>query len=173
MTRKERLRRVAILCCHCLRNLAYYKAGWHGNKSIREDKFWVNVNSNFLDIFVLEWCKLFGDLNGKHYWRKIIAEPTTFYNGMLHNMNIEKADIDALISNMRKYRDKFVAHLDSDKTMYIPNNLILAQKSVAYLYDYIRSNEDEGDFFNDAPTKASTFYELHLRIGKLVYDELK
>ena len=112
-------------------------------------------------------------MRGKHYWRKIISDPTSFYSGMLHELNIEEANLDALINEMRKYRDKFVAHLDSDEKMYIPSNLTLAQKSVAYLYDYIRANEDEGDFFNDAPRKASTFSEHHLRYGKSVYDELK
>jgi hypothetical protein len=57
--------------------------------------------------------------------------------------------------------------------MYIPSNLTLAHKSVAYLYDYIRANEDEGDFFNDAPSNASAFFEDHLRYGKTVYNELK
>jgi len=173
MTRKEHLRRVAILCCHCLRNLAYFKAGWHRNELILKDKFWINVNGNFLDICVLEWCKLFGDLRGKHYWGKIITEPKSFYSGMLHELNIEESDLDTLINEMRRYRDKFVAHLDSDKKMYIPSNLTLAQKSVAYLYDYIRANEDEGDFFSDAPRKASAFLEDHFKYGKTVYNELK
>lgn len=173
MTRKERLRRVAILCCHCLRNLAYYKAGWYRNELILKDQFWINVNGNFLDICVLEWCKLFGDLRGKHCWRKIISKQKSFHNGMLRELNIEESDLDTLINEMRRYRDKFVAHLDSEKTMYIPNNLTLAQKSVAYLYDYIRANEDEGDFFNDAPGKASAFFEHHFKYGKTLYNELK
>ncbi len=173
MTRKERLRRVAILCCHCLRNLAYYRAGWHGDKLILRGQFWINVNGNFLDICVLEWCKLFGDQRGKHYWEKIISEPQSFYTGMLKELNIKESELEALRNEMRRYRDKFVAHLDSDKTMYIPSNLTLAQKSVEYLYDYIKANEDEGDFFNDALTNATAFYEQHLRYGKAVYNELK
>ena len=173
MTRKERLRRVAILCCHCLRNLAYYRAGWHGDESILKGQFFINVNGNFLDICILEWCKLFGDLRGKHYWEKIVSEPQAFYADMLHELNIKESDLEALKKEMRRYRDKFVAHLDSDKTMYIPSNLTLTQKSVEYLYDHIKANEDEGDFFNDAPSNAAAFFEQHLRYGKAVYSELK
>jgi hypothetical protein len=173
MTRKERLRRVAILCCHCLRNLAYYKAGWHKNDLILKDQFWTNVNGNFLDISVLEWCKLFGDLHGKHYWGKIISEPQSFYAGMLHELKIKKPELETLRNEMQKYRDKFVAHLDSDKTMDIPSNLTLAQKSVEYLYAYIKTNEDEGKIFNDAPSNATVFYDQNLRDGKAVYNELR
>ncbi len=173
MIRKERLRRVAILCCHCLRNLAYYRAGWHGDELILKGQFWINVNGNFLDICVLEWCKLFGDLRGKHYWGKIISDTQIFYAGMLHKLKVAEAELESLKKEMRRYRDKFVAHLDSDKTMYIPSNLTLAQKSVEYLYDYIIANEDEGDFFNDAPSNAKAFFEQHLRYGKAEYEKLK
>ncbi len=173
MTRKERLRRVAILCCHCLRNLAYYRAGWHEDELILKGQFWTNVNGNFLDICVLEWCKLFADSRGKHYWKRIISEPQSFYAEMLHQLNIKESDLQALRCEMRRYRDKFVAHLDSDKIMYIPGNLTLARKSVEYLYDYIKANEDEGDFFNDAPTSASAFFEQHLRYGKALHNKLK
>ncbi len=173
MIRKERLRRVAILCCHCLRNLAYYKAGWHGDELILKGQFWINANGNFLDICVLEWCKLFGDLRSKHYWGKIISDTQTFYAGMIHKLKVADAELESLKKEMRRYRDKFVAHLDSDKTMYVPSNLTLAQKSVEYLYDYIIANEDEGDFFNDAPSNAKAFFEQHLRYGKTEYKKLK
>ena len=49
MTRKQRLRRVAILCCHCLRNLAFYKSGWKDGSLKIDGDFWINVNGNFLD----------------------------------------------------------------------------------------------------------------------------
>ena len=94
MIRKKRNRRVGIICLHCLRNLAFYKAGWRGNELIIKDQFWVNVNGNFLDICVLEWCKLFGELNGKHYWRKIISDPINFYRGLIHNLGVAETEPD-------------------------------------------------------------------------------
>ncbi len=74
---------------------------------------------------------------------------------------------------MRTYRDKFIAHLDLEPTMFIPNNLKLAQKSVEYLYHYILAEEDEGGFFNGAPSNAAIFSENHLRYGKAEYEKLK
>ncbi len=172
MTRRTHLRRVAILCCHCLRNLAFYKAGWRKGDLIIQDDFWVNVNGNFLDMSILEWCKLFADQRGKHYWRKVVSNPIVFYSGMLHELGIPESKFEAFTNEMRTYRDKFVAHLDSEEIMHIPNNLILTQKTVSYLYDYILGNEDEGDFFIDAEKRATNFYQHYLRYGKTVYDKL-
>src|SRR6266571_8412423 len=120
MTRKQHLRRVAILCCHFLRNLAFYKTGWRGGSLIFQDQFWVSVNGNFLDICVLEWCKLFGDSRGKHYWRKVISDPTAFFKGLLKKLGMTEAEFTAYINEIKKYRDKFVAHLDSELIMNIP-----------------------------------------------------
>lgn len=170
MTRKERLRRVAILCCHCLRNIAFYKAGWRGGSLVFAGEFWVNVNGNFIDICVLEWCKIFGDSRGKHFWRKIISNPTTFFNGLLQELEISGDDLDTYINEMRDYRDKFIAHLDSDKKMNIPR-LDIAKKSVSYLYDYLLSNEDEGDYFIDAQRSASRFYKNIQKEGKAIYGD--
>lgn len=170
MIRKQRLRRVGILCCHCLRNLAFYKAGWRNGELIFKDQFWVNTNGNFLDICVMEWCKLFGDVHGAHYWEKVISQPKVFFSGLLQEANITEAVFNAYIKEMRTYRNKFVAHLDSEETMHIPK-LDVARKSTAYLYDYLLANEDEGDYFVDAPRKASAFYQRFLKEGKLVYDK--
>ena len=172
MTRKQHLRRVAITCLHCLRNLAYFRAA--PEKEILETKgqFWINSNNNFLDIFVLEWCKLFGDKRGKHYWGKVISDQQLFYCGMLHNLKIEEMDLDILIKEMRTYRDKFIAHLDLEPVMFIPNNLKLAQKSTEYLYYYILAKEDEGNFFDDAPDSATVFFMNHLNYGKTEYQKI-
>jgi hypothetical protein len=60
MSRKDRLRRVALLCAHFTRNLAYYRAA-QDRIARTSPEFWRTVYSNFLDIAVLEWCKLFDD----------------------------------------------------------------------------------------------------------------
>ena len=170
MTRRQRLRRVGILCCHCLRNLVFYKAGWQNGRLIFSDQFWVNVSGNFLDICVLEWCKLFGDSCGKHYWQKVISDPATFFNGLLHELRMTETEFNSYLTEMRTYRDKFVAHLDLEEVMHIPK-LAVTQKSVCYLYDYLLAHEDEGNFFVDAPTKASAFYERFAKEGKTVYQK--
>ena len=173
MIKKEKLRRVLILCCHCLRNLAYYKAGWNGKNFISQNPFWINANGNFLDICVLEWCKLFADEKGKHHWKKVLSDTDSFYDGMLQKLNATEQEIDSLNGEMKTYRDKFIAHLDLEKTMYIPNNLSLAKRMVEYLYDYLLTNEDKGNYFDDAKSTASSFYQEHFNIGKVEYRNIQ
>jgi len=170
MTRRKRVRRVLILCCHFLRNLAFYRAGWDGRAPVRTEQFWVTANGNFLDHCVLEWCKLFADRRGKHHWRKVVTDHDAFFAGLLEALKLTEAEFDGYIEEMRKYRDKFVAHLDLDEIMHIPR-LRLARKTAAYLHDYVLVHEDDGDFFPEAPPKAARFYTVYANEGKGVYAE--
>ena len=120
MERDKRLRRVGILCCHFVRNYAYYRSGWSNNNLKVKDQFWVSLNSNFIDISVLEWCKLFGDHKEKHHWKKIMHGDQTFKDRMFESVNIKQTDLDRVHDTMKSYRDKFVAHLDSEEIMNIP-----------------------------------------------------
>jgi len=168
MTRRQRLRRVALLCCHFLRNLAFYKAGWDGKTIKRKSPFWVGANGNFLDHCVLEFCKLFGDPKGKHYWRKIVTDASAFEAALLGELKMTLAEFNDYVDVMRTYRDKFVAHLDLDEVMHIPH-LDTARKAVSYLYDHLRAHEDDDDFFADAPATAKEFYDAMTDEGKDAY----
>jgi hypothetical protein len=54
-------------------------------------RFWRTVSGNFIDTCVLEWCKLFGDPNGEHYWKKIVSDPGNFEKLLLNHLGIDKA----------------------------------------------------------------------------------
>ena len=166
MTRRERIRRVGILCCHCLRNLAFYMAGWRDGNFISKEpsQFWITVNGNFIEICVLEWCKLFGLKDDEHYWEKVITDRASFFDGLMKLLEITNDEFEAYVKEMRSYRDKFIAHLDSENTMNIPV-LLIAQQSASYLYHYLLAHEDEGNFFPDAPVRASSFYNRFLKEG--------
>jgi len=168
MTRRQRLRRVAILCCHCLRNLAYFKAWQQDGENVRTEQFWITTNNNFLDIAVLEWCKLFGDLKGKHHWGKVISDGDEFFDGLLAKVVLTKQMFDDYIKEMRTYRDEFIAHLDDEERMQIPN-LVPATKSAVYLYEYLIAHEDEDGAFHDAHPSASAYYRQFLTKGKAIY----
>ena len=106
---------------------------------------------------------------GKHYWGKVIADSAAFFDGLLKALGMTRHQLEAYVKEMRTYRDTFVAHLDSEEQMQIPK-LHVAHQSAAYLYDYVRANEDEGDFFIDAPDTASTLYTRFMNEGKLIYE---
>lgn len=158
LTRRQRVRRVALLCCHFLRNLAFYKTGWDWKSIKRKDPFWVTVNGNFLDHCVLEFCKLFADKKGKHHWRKVVTDQGAFEAELLAELKMTAAELAAYVETMKAYRDKFIAHLDLDEIMHIPY-LNTGRKAVSYLYDHLRDHEDDDDFLPDAMQTATDFYE--------------
>lgn len=147
MSRNERLRRVVILCLSFARNLAYYRVG-RSAQHVRLQKeshpaftFWRAVSGNFIDMCVLEWCKLFADKNGKHYWRKIVTDAESFRIQLLAYVGTDEAGFQTEIDTMLRYRDKFIAHLDSDPVMFIPS-LEIARKAAWFYYAYLLSHED-------------------------------
>jgi hypothetical protein len=168
MQRRDRVRRALILCSHCLRNIAFYRVGWRRRECRRRDQFWLTVNGNFLDHAVLEWCKLFADRKGQHHWRKVVSKPIEFERDLLNRMKLNSDEFEAYTSEMRAYRNKFVAHLDAEPIMQIPR-LRLARMSVAFLYDYLLTNEDDGGFFPERPFKAYRYYLLHMNVGRAEY----
>ncbi|MGA7325448.1 MAG: hypothetical protein WBX25_13400 [Rhodomicrobium sp.] len=95
---------------------------------------------------VLEWCKLFGDDKaklkswGEHYWARIVSDPAKFESELLQHLNISPSTFDTYRIEMRAYRDKFLAHLDSELRADIPS-LDLARQSVEFYYNYVVTNE--------------------------------
>lgn len=166
MNQRTRVRRVGLLCCHMVRNVAYYQAGRPNGELVSQEDFWCNANSNFLDIAVLEWCKLFGEWNGKHHWRKVVPEPTEFPTALHEGIGITQAEFDAHKSEMKDYRDKFVAHLDSECRMQIPR-LTIAVDSTIFLFTLLRTEFEE--FLPDAPQNLRQFYEQRIDYGRRFY----
>jgi hypothetical protein len=162
MNHSERLRRTLKLCCHCLRNLAFYRAGWRGSQFCSNRQFLINANSNCLDIAVLEWCKLFADRDGKHHWKQLISNDTEFIYGLCKGIGISNFQFRKYASVMLRYRNKFVAHLDDDRVAQIPR-LRIARKSTAYLYDYLRGTPEAKTCLPDLKEHAKQYYEFMYR----------
>jgi hypothetical protein len=158
VTRKERLRRVVLLCCHFARNLAYYRSELNGKRLARNTEFWRTVNGNFLDVCVLEWCKLFGDKHGEHHWRRIVSDTASFETGLLSHLRINAIEFEKHIEEIRRYRDKFVAHLDSGKVMQIPT-LDLAKTSVWFYHAYTVNNEAKADDLDGLPQDITRYHQ--------------
>lgn len=162
MTSEERIRRVAILCCHCLRNIAFYRAGWKQKESRIKRQFWVNANGNFLDVAVLEWCKIFADRNGKHHWKRVVSNQPSFRAGLFARLGMTKREFENYAKPILRYRNKFLAHLDEDKVANIPR-LSTALRSTAYLYDHLRNDPIAKQYLIDAQHSASEFYAIMYR----------
>ena len=133
---------------------------------VSNDDFWISANSNFLDISVLEWCKLFGEWNGKHHWRKVVPEPDAFLPALWEGIGVTEEAFDAHCEGMKTYRNKFVAHLDANRRMQIPRLTIVVDSAV-FLYDLVR-NEYQ-DFLPYAPANLRRYYEERLEHGRSRY----
>ena len=157
LTKRDRLRRVVLLCCHFARNLAYYRA-WHkrptnGNYS----QILVTIDGNFLDMAVLEWCKLFGDKKGNYYWGRVVSSQN-FEEEMLENLGVTTDQFADYIDEMRKYRDKFLAHLDDELVMNIPN-MDQAKMPVEFYHDYLVCHETQAGDLAGLPTDLTVYYQ--------------
>ena len=110
-----------------------------------------------MDICVLEWCKLFADPRGKHYWQKVLSDPAVFIRGLLQALGMSEQELSVYVDEVRKYRDKFVAHLDTDEVMR-PPVLEVVRSSVSYLYDFLIAHENAGGCFADAPASSAILF---------------
>jgi hypothetical protein len=146
LTTQDRVRRTAILCGHCLRNIAFYRAGWHNYKPRITRQFWISANGAFMDFALLEWCKLFADWRGKHHWSKTIVDQSSFSSGLYARLAMSEVQFVGYIETMKRPRDKFIAHLDEDNMMMLPR-LRPARVSVAYLYDKLLTGKDTKQWF--------------------------
>ena len=170
MTKENRLRRIAKLRLHCIRNLSYYRERKEEILDNPKNQFWRTVDGNFIDICVLEWCKLFADTRGKHFWRKVVTNETTFFSGLLENLGCTQNEFEDYISDTKTYRDKFLAHLDNENTMHIPT-LNWIETSTLYLYEYLLANEEQNGCFRDVPN-IKNYHQQSSDEAKEIYNSL-
>jgi hypothetical protein len=175
VTRIERQRRVLLLCCHFSRNLAYYRAAKRGRTPRIDTPFWRTVSNNNYDLCVLEWCNLFADRKDAHHWSNVLKDAGTFERELRGRLVLSAKDFDYYLAAMRRYRDKFVAHLDSDRVMSLPK-LDIAARAVAIYYDRMVSGEvsrrtalsfpEDMDHFRRAcREEAADIYESNEALG--------
>ena len=157
MDRRDRLRRMGLLCLHCLRNLAFFRATTEYRAAWEREQFWVAAHNNFLDVAVLEWCKVYGDPRAKHHWQKVVRDSASFMEQLTAHLRITEAMFVEYIGEMRVYRDKFIAHLDDGNQMDIPN-LSIAIKSAQFLYQWLLENEDDCDAYHGEVANSVTYF---------------
>lgn len=172
---EQSLRRVVILCCSFGQNLAFFrvlmKEPYRALCNGGDDRIWTRIARNFADHCILEFCKLFGELKGKHGWRRIIAEPETFERELLANLNMTKGQFESYVAEHRRERDKFIAHLDSDPIMQTPffdtalSAVGFYHKRVVrmqeYLFNGLQTDFEKG--FREETELAETFFGKQLQ----------
>jgi hypothetical protein len=167
VTRRERLRRVVLVCAHFARNMAYYSAG-HSRLMNGSPQFWITVDGNFIDMAVIEWCKLLGDRRGKHFWANVVTDAPRFETGMLRHLGITADEFAAYVDEMRRYRDKFLAHLDDLAVMNIPF-LDRAKSAVEFYHGHVVGQEAGPSDIAGLPPDLEDYYRRCFDEAQAIY----
>lgn len=168
---QQRKRRVARLCIYCIKQIAFKRSGRKELFRDPRNQFLVAIDGNFLDMCVIEWCKIFGDKKSKHHWKNVVTDHNIFFSGLLDNLRYKGEEFDNYILQMKEYRDKHVAHLDDNTTGYYPE-LNITKESCFYLYDYLLKNEYDPNCFYDAPEDIRHCFSESLEEGNRIYSSI-
>ena len=171
MNASDRARRAAMLCCHFARNFAYYSF-FRSSSIFGVEGFWLTVHGNFLDVCVLEWCKLFGNRNGKFHWKNATLDPNAFRRELLNTHGIDDAALDKLWNEMKNYRDDFVAHLDEQETTAIPN-LNGPYLLTTFYFEKLQSDFTALQTHSSLPQQIYQYYDLCLKQADEVLQGIK
>ena len=91
----------------------------------------------------------------------------TFKDRMFESINIKQTDLDRVHSTIKSYRDKFVAHLDSEETMNIPE-LEDALRMIFFYYSEVKTICGSTA---DWPESLENFYEEHFNKAIKQYEQ--
>jgi hypothetical protein len=176
----ERRRRIVLLCCTFMRNLAFHRAGREAEPQREllipehpQGAFWREVHGNFFDICVLDWCKLFADHDGQHHWQRVVDNLGRFEPDLYAELGVTADEFATLVKNIKHYRDKFVAHLDKERTMLLPD-LEVAERAIAFLHERLLQQADIYEGWLGLPTTAEQFkqgYAQAFSEAQRAYDE--
>lgn len=168
LPRDSRLRRVMICCCAIVRNVAYYNGRWVRGTPIFDSNIERTINGNFMDMAVLEWCKLFGETRHEpQHWQRVILcvdQRREFKAGLVKALGCSNGDWNATRRRCLAYRNDFLAHLGSEPTMLTPM-LDPVLKSAAHYYEFIRTTEMP----SADPADIHAFYETCSKAGAEYY----
>lgn len=178
MNKRNKVRKSCLLCLSFVRNCAFYNAsyaddGSHlvGGTVSLSNQFWNTTTGNFLDMAVIEWCKLFGnDQLEKHHWKKVVKDKARYKIQLLKMFEEGEVGWKAYWDGLQTYRNKFAAHLDEDNQYIVPY-LHKAHELVINHYNYLLEHEVAEGFFREPPPNIQTYYQQQFDMARAVYDK--
>lgn len=116
------------------------------------------------------------DGRDKHHWSQVVINRDEFQIWLLAQLGVSEAAYLDYVVSVRRYRDKFVAHLDADNTMHIPM-LDIAQRAVVFYHQHLISEEVDDPLATfrllPASSEELTIYlDQHSRAAVFTYDRV-
>jgi hypothetical protein len=121
---------------YIVRNVACYRALSKYRNEFKQN-YWILIINNFLDMSILEWCKIFGSKREPTHWKSIVVDHDTFRLALLKALNIDNSEWNDYWKNVKSYRDNCIAHHgNSSDINHFPNldNII---KSSSFYYSFL------------------------------------
>lgn len=101
------------------------------------NNFWREVSQNAMDLAVLDWCHLYGQRKDVLHWSKVFPEDTTFKERLLASVGATDAEWTQYWNDMKRYRDKDVAHLEIQRITMRPA-MAIAIGSTAFYFSEVQ-----------------------------------
>ncbi len=82
--------------------------------------------------------------------------------------------LDAYIEQMRHFRDKFVAHLDDDRTMR-PPDLSVAKSAVEFYHSYVIDSEAPSGCLSglvDSGAKLAAGFDAEMKVASSIFRKI-
>lgn len=110
MRTRDTVQTLENLHANCARNYAAYKAIHECLKVSEMNNFWrVSANSAY-DMYVIDWCKLFGSLNDTTHHRNCSERGVENIRQLLDHSDVSAAEWAIMNEHFRHYRNNDVAH---------------------------------------------------------------
>jgi len=166
----DKIRRAINLCTLFTLNMAYYRASFRNSKYIGgNNNFSITISGNFIDISIVEWCKLFGSYDEDHHWMNLVGDNAEqFRNAMLVQVGMTESEFRQYHQSMKNYRDVFVTHWDDDGMGNIPP-LDKAFECVVFLHEYIFTHFKSSDALYDKVKDLRSYYEEGFKEAQKCY----
>ncbi len=169
----NKIRRAINLCILFTRNMAYYRASYDDSRYIAgNNDFSITISGNFIDISIIEWCKLFGAYGDNHHWRNLIGDDADDFSSSLHeHLSMSESDFKEYHQSMKNYRDVFATHWDDDGESKRPY-LDSAFECVVFLHKYIFTNFEKSSALQDKVRDLRDYYETCYKEARKCYQEI-
>jgi hypothetical protein len=163
--REKLLRRVALKCADCIRQLSFHRA-LEGNRSFKQN-FWIYMYNNAIDLAVLDWFHLFGYHNDDLHWKQIVEDVDLFRQGLMQSVGMTIDEWQKYRETIKDYRDKDVAHIEVRPLSQVPD-MAVAIQATTYYYSIVLAELSEFRDYSAWPNQLDEYYKKSLEQSKAI-----